>query len=121
MKAKILVILCVLVLALLFGCTQSTPPTQQQNQSSAPVTTTASNTSVLIQSFAFNPQNITIKAGTTVTWANNDSVSHTIVGDGINSPVLAQGESYSQTFNTAGTINYHCSIHPSMTGTITVE
>lgn len=76
---------------------------------------------VSIQNFAFNPDSITVKAGTTVTWQNNDSATHTVVIGTLASPDLAPGDSYQHTFSTAGTYQYHCSIHPTMTGTVIVQ
>ena len=79
---------------------------------------------VTISNFAFSPSSITIKKGTTVTWTNQDSVAHTIVETdgkiGPDSQTIDNGKSYSFTYNTTGTFAYHCSIHPSMTGTVTV-
>ncbi|MDD1663101.1 MAG: cupredoxin family copper-binding protein [Methanomicrobiales archaeon] len=84
---------------------------------------------VTIQSFAFSPASVTVPKGTTVTWTNMDAVSHTIVNDGTSKFVIGQeftsnpigkGQTFSFTFNEAGTYPYHCSIHPSMKGTITV-
>jgi plastocyanin len=74
-----------------------------------------------IESFVFNPEVTTIKKGSTVTWTNNDSVSHQIKSDSFNSPKLANGQKFSFTFNNVGTFDYSCSIHPSMTGRIIVE
>jgi plastocyanin len=52
-----------------------------------------------------------------------DSVNHTVVADagGFGSSTLSSGESFSFTFETAGSYAYYCSIHPEMTGTVTVE
>lgn len=79
---------------------------------------------VTIQGMAFNPADITIKKGTTVTWTNEDPVGHTVVEtdgqDGPNSATLNKGQTYTFTYNTAGTFHYHCSIHTNMTGTVTV-
>ena len=79
---------------------------------------------VTIKDFAFSPANITVKKGTTVTWTNQDSTAHTVTEtdgkDGPGSGNLDQGKSYSFTFNTVGTFSYDCSIHPSMTGKVTV-
>jgi plastocyanin len=57
-----------------------------------------------------------------VTWSNEDSVGHTVTANGgaFGSGTIAPGTSFTRTFATAGTFAYHCSIHPSMTGTITV-
>ncbi|HSW80299.1 MAG TPA: cupredoxin family copper-binding protein [Candidatus Saccharimonadales bacterium] len=80
---------------------------------------------VTIDNFAFSPANITVKKGTAVTWTNNDSATHNVKetdgkSGGPNSQDLPNGQSYTFTFNTVGTFNYHCSIHPDMTGTVTV-
>jgi plastocyanin len=77
---------------------------------------------VTIQNFAFNPKTVTVKVGTKVTWTNQDSTAHTVTFDtgGATSDNLAQGATYEQTFSTAGTLTYHCKIHSTMTGTVTV-
>jgi plastocyanin len=76
-----------------------------------------------MQSLAFNPQTVTIKVGETVTWTNQDSHNHTVVADdgAFQSNDLANGATFSFTFDKAGTYAYHCSIHPTMTGTVTVQ
>jgi plastocyanin len=78
---------------------------------------------VSIANMAFNPQTIYVSRGTTVSWTNNDSMSHTVTSDTNNfgSAVLNSGQSYSYTFNSSGTYHYHCAIHPSMTGTVVVQ
>jgi plastocyanin len=94
--------------------TSATPPS-----SSTPEATG----SVAIQDFAFTPKTVTVKKGTTVTWTNKDSAEHTVTadsGDGPKSGTLAQGQTYSFTFNNVGTFSYHCSFHSYMTGTVTV-
>lgn len=88
-------------------------------------TTPTATNSVTIQNFAFSPASITVKKGTTVTWTNKDSTPHTVTqdeagGPGMDSKGLAQGETYSATFNTTGTFKYHCAFHSNMTGTVTV-
>jgi len=76
---------------------------------------------VAINNFMFGPAALTVKAGSTVTWTNQDEEPHTVVGAGLRSPVLGnQGASYSHTFTDAGTYSYNCSIHPYMHGTVTV-
>lgn len=89
----------------------------------APPATGASTVAVNIQSFAFNPGSITVVIGVnnTVTWTNQDSVTHTVTAnDGSFDHTLAPGSSFSFTFATAGTFGYHCSIHTYMTGTVNV-
>jgi plastocyanin len=83
----------------------------------------AGGSTVAIANFAFAPASVTVAVGTTVTWTNSDSASHTVTADdgSFKSAKLANGATFSQTFTTAGTFTYHCSIHPSMTATITVR
>jgi plastocyanin len=80
-------------------------------------------TAVSIDNFAFKPAAITVKAGTAVTWTNNDEEPHTVV-DGahdLKSPVMGnQGATFTFTFTTPGTYSYNCSIHPFMHGTVEV-
>ncbi|MCK9579430.1 MAG: cupredoxin family copper-binding protein [Methanoregula sp.] len=82
--------------------------------------------SVAIKNFAFDPPDLTVKPGTTVTWVNQDGTSHTIVFDAgapasFSSESLANGGSTAFTFTRAGTYAYHCSVHPSMKGTVVVQ
>lgn len=78
--------------------------------------------SVNIVNYAFNPAVLSVPTGTTVTWTNGDSVAHTVTSDtgAFESGNLAKGQSFSYTFNTAGTYDYICSIHPSMKGKVVV-
>ena len=75
-----------------------------------------------IVNFKFTPDTVTIKAGTTVDWTNQDDIPHTVsfTGSGIHSDVLARNGSYSHTFTAPGTYAYICSIHPFMHGTVIV-
>lgn len=79
---------------------------------------------VEMSSFAFNPNTLTISKGASVVWTNRDSALHTIVsdtGDEINSDSISKGNTYVHVFNTPGTYDYHCGIHPSMKGKVVVE
>jgi len=85
----------------------------------------ASNAAVNIQNFSFQPQNVTVSVGDTVTWTMEDAnTQHTVTSDdnppSFNSPTLNTGQTFSHTFNQAGTFSYHCNIHQSMTGKVTV-
>jgi amicyanin len=82
-----------------------------------------SGTLVEIADFAFEPAELTITAGETVTWTNLDGVAHTATAtDGSwDTGLLDEGESGSITFTTPGTYDYRCTPHPSMTGRIVVE
>ena len=78
---------------------------------------------VSIEDFFFSPANMTVAPGTTVTWVNNGRAPHTSTADdgAWDSGTLQPGESFSFTFDQAGTYTYLCTIHPDMTGTITVS
>ena len=79
---------------------------------------------VSIDNFTFNPQKLTVKAGTTVTWTNKDDIPHGIAATNNafkRSQALDTDDSFSFTFTTPGTYQYFCYIHPHMTGTIVVE
>ena len=73
---------------------------------------------------SYQPKNVTISKGGTVTWTNKDSVDHTVTGDNITmeSGTLSPGQTFSFTFNQTGVFHYHCSIHGTiMSGTVTVQ
>ncbi|HWQ18798.1 MAG TPA: cupredoxin family copper-binding protein [Methanotrichaceae archaeon] len=78
--------------------------------------------SVEITSSAFNPGNAVVDAGSTVTWINNDTSNHTVIGDDgqFESGELAPGESFNLTFSSTGAYHYRCGTHPSMRGTVSV-
>jgi plastocyanin len=80
------------------------------------------NQTVYIQDFYFSPASINVEPGTTVTWVNQGQAPHTATHTGgtFDSGTLQPGQSYSYTFNRAGTYAYYCQIHPNMTGTIVV-
>ena len=77
----------------------------------------------------FIPNPVTIEAGDTVTWDNGDTAAHTATGgsptDGpsgvFDSSLIMAGASFSYTFDTAGTFDYFCMVHPWMEGTIVVN
>jgi plastocyanin len=80
---------------------------------------------VVIDNFSFSPAQLSVAAGSTVTWENHDDMPHTIVNDAtpreFRSAPLDSGEHFSQTFLKPGTYKYFCSIHPHMTGTVVVK
>jgi amicyanin len=75
-----------------------------------------------MQNFAYQMANIQVRVGTTVTWTNQDSVPHSITfKNGMkDSGLLSQGQSFSYMFNTPGTYQYYCTVHPYMVATVTV-
>ena len=80
---------------------------------------------VAIDKFKFEPMNLTIAAGTTVTWINKDKTPHSVIGgDGpvsFKSAGMDTDDKYEFTFTKPGTYKYRCSLHPQMTGTIVVQ
>jgi LPXTG-motif cell wall-anchored protein len=78
--------------------------------------------SVSIVDFDFQPGDVTISPGETVTWTNNGDAPHTSTADGgeWDSGTLNPGDSFSHTFNDEGLFSYHCSIHPNMIGDVNV-
>lgn len=77
---------------------------------------------VWIQGMAFSPSSITVTTGTTITWTNKDSYAHTVSSNDslFESGSIGSGKTFTYTFTTTGTFLYHCSIHPSMTGSVVV-
>jgi len=125
MNKNILIILIV-ILIIIAGAIyfQQQPNIVQNNQNQPPKSEANTNSEVLnvtIQNFSFNPAEMSIKKGSTVTWTNQDAMPHRISGSGFQSNTLNKGQSFSFTFDTAGTFDYICSIHPSMKGRIIVQ
>ena len=93
----------------------------------------AASQSVSIQNISFMPSQLTVNVGDTVTWTNNESTStyHTVSSSAFDSSpncmtatgmgCLQPGQHFSHTFTSAGTFNYHCNVHASMTGTVVVQ
>jgi plastocyanin len=77
---------------------------------------------VTIGSIGFSPSTVTIKAGDSVRWTNNDTTPHTATGDDHSwgSPTLSGGQSFFHVFASKGTVGYHCHIHHEMTATVVV-
>lgn len=75
-----------------------------------------------IVDFAFVPDSITVPLGTTVRWTNMGAVNHTVTSDTalFDSGVMQPGDIFTFTFDTVGSFGYLCTIHPEMTGTVTV-
>src|SRR5271154_71617 len=109
-----------------YGCSGTTSST-----SATPASTTimppaenaapAQPNTVMIDNFTFEPANLTVSVGTTVTWINHDDIPHTATSSAdprvFNSGPLDTDAKFSFTFNTPGTYPYFCAVHPHMTGT----
>ncbi len=83
----------------------------------------AADHAVAIAGFAFAPPDVTVTVGDTVTWTNSDATAHTATADdgSFDTGTIGANGTGTATFSTAGSFPYHCKIHSSMTGTITVE
>lgn len=130
-------IVSAILLLALAACSSPAPATPQPtathsehpSEAAAPTqAAAASGATVSIANFAFGPDSLTISAGTTVTWHNNEDAPHTVTADdgSFSSSTLSQGDSFSFTFDTPGTYDYHCQFHggaghSGMSGTIVVE
>lgn len=98
-------------------------PAVQPTMKAGTPTPTPTTAMVTIQNFVFTPSTVTVARGTIVVWTNQQvGVPHTVVSDtnAFASGTLNTGASFRFQFNTPGTYHYHCSIHPSMLGTVVV-
>ncbi len=85
-------------------------------------TARAEDTAVHIDNFTFEPKELAVKVGTTVTWTNRDDIPHTVVCAGkFRSKPMDTDGTFSFTFAAAGEYKYFCSLHPHMTGMVKVE
>lgn len=83
--------------------------------------TTATGTIVSMKGLAFDPVQVDIAPGDSVTFVNNDTVPHDLAGGSWKSGTIAPGASYTQKFSAAGTDPVRCTIHPAMTMTVNVK
>jgi plastocyanin len=132
----VVVVAAMTVLVAACGGSSDTPAAASPSASASDVTPTSTPTTssgddtsagakVTIANSAFSPSKIEVKAGTMVTWTNNDSVPHTVTStktDDVDSATsglfdsgtLQSGETFSYTFKQAGDYPYECTIHASM-------
>ena len=92
--------------------------------SATPMATAAATPArVEINQMRFEPASLTIAAGTTVTWVNDDESPHTVTDRGrvFRSSALDTKDSFSYTFATPGEFTYFCTLHPMMVGKIVVK
>ena len=117
--------------ALVAGCGSDNKKTSSASTSTAgpaPAATPAPSSganvvNVRMKNTSFNPKEVTAKVGQTVKWTNEDPFDHNVKadkGEDFKSKDFGQGGTYSYKLDKAGTISYECTIHPGMTGTITV-
>ncbi len=107
----------------LTGCGDSGSGTHESAPSGPTSVTATGNVEVVVKNYAFSPVNVSIPVGATVTWKFEDSVQHNVVANdqSFKSADLSAGQTFAMTFTKSGTFPYICTIHPYMTGTITVR
>lgn len=81
------------------------------------------NVTVDMRGFEYFPRDLTIDAGSTVTWTNSDNVPHTATENdkAWDTGIIGKDDEASLTFDTPGTFEYYCTIHPSMKAKLTVR
>lgn len=105
----------------------SASTTEQTDTGAPPADAGGDAVAVDIPDISFEPKNVTVEAGTTVTWTNSDDVPHTVTKTGGPGPEFDSGNldpggsEFEQTFEQKGTIDYVCTIHPGQEGSVTVE
>jgi plastocyanin len=122
MKKLVFLTVAVLVGAVVMigGCASYSAPSPTPASAQ---TSTASQNNIAMKGLAFNPASLTIVKGAKVTWTNDDSTTHTVTSDtgAFDSGNLSPSNTFTHQFNDAGTFPYHCTIHPFMKGTISVQ
>ena len=112
-----------LTIATSCGSSNSTPTSPSNggnNNTGTPITIVSG--ALVLTTTAYNPNPLTITAGTTVTWTNKDSTTHTATSDsGVFNGTVGPNQQFSFTFANKGTFTYHCSIHPGMVASVVVQ
>jgi len=108
--------------ALVPGANAHPPVAAATRGKAMPAPKPAGPVAVHISNFTFGPKAVTVKVGQTITWTNDDDIPHTVVATdkSFRSKVLDTGQSFSFTFTRPGQFAYYCSLHPMMTGKVTV-
>jgi plastocyanin len=139
LNSRILAVSALLALGALTGCGSSSS-SSSSSQASAPAPSGASMpastaapasaatpsgaaTAVQIANYSFKPGTLTVKAGTKVSFTNQDAAPHTATSNqsgAFDTGTLAKGQSKTVTLSKPGTYAFHCAFHAFMTGTITV-
>jgi amicyanin len=105
------------------SCGTAATPAATLTATTTAASTNGATAAVVIENYLYSPETLTVKAGTTVTWTNKDSVSHTVTTKAtlFDSGLLGKDKSYSYTFTQKGSYEYYCIPHPYMVGKVIVE
>ena len=127
----LIIIIIVIIIAGVYAYYALSPKPSVQpvvnNSSNQSIANNSSNmtaaTTITIQNGMFNPNKITVKAGTNIQWINNDNAQHQIISDSgaFQSNILNQGDSYTFFFDKTGIYGYHDAQNSTLTGTIIVQ
>lgn len=122
-SALLMTLLVAGAMAAACGPSAAPPTNPPAAESPAAETAPAGSASVAIVDFAFEPAQLSVSVGDTITWTNEGQAPHTVRWqDGEpESAELGNGDTYERTFSSAGSFPYVCGIHSDMTGTITVS
>jgi plastocyanin len=124
-KSKLIVgvVFFLSILTMAYSCTKSSMDSITGTNSGSKSSDGPGTNEVWIQDMAFKPPTIIINAGTTIKWTNKDAVTHDVTSTTglFGSGPLNNGGTFSYTFSSSGTYAYYCTIHPSMTGSVTVN
>jgi plastocyanin len=114
LSQPLVAVIAALVAGTAVAATATSTPSAPAANAAAPL--------VHINNFAFGPQTLTVRAGTIVTWVNDDEEPHTVTASdhSYRSPILNTGRRVSHRYDTPGQYAYFCSLHPHMTGRIVV-
>ncbi|MET4923989.1 cupredoxin domain-containing protein [Streptomyces sp. PSRA5] len=116
---------CALALTTLVGCSDGGGGGGSSATKSAANSSAGGGTQVTIDNFKFQPASLTVAAGAKITVVNKDTTTHTLTatkGGSFDTGDIAPGKSATFTApSKAGAFPFHCTIHPFMTGTLTVK
>jgi plastocyanin len=121
-------LVAVLFVAAACSSSSSSPAATATGTVSSPAASTggggggSSEATITAADFAFDPSSVDVSSGkVTVTVTNDDSTAHTFtLDDGSSDTEIAAGETETIELDLSETVDFHCSIHPSMTGTLNV-
>lgn len=122
---RALLVLVVAAAGLLGSCSDDEPTvsSEESTTTTGPAAPGAGTAAVSVSGNRFQPEAVTVKAGESVTWTFRDAVGHSATADdgSFDSGTKRDGQTFTQSFSTAGAFAYHCTIHPSMKATVTVS
>jgi plastocyanin len=104
--------------------TEQTATTEKAGGSGGGAATTAKKVDIV--DIDYEPRDITVAKGTTITWTNAGQLPHTVTkengpGSDFDSDTVQPGDTFEQKFDTAGKIDYICTIHDNQRGSVTVQ